>query len=186
MEELKPELQSDHLEGLKHDHVMRIALITMVAFNLVVIIALISLLYYSTRPSEFQPFEFPEQTVLNRLPGHGDTPAILIGQSVVVRAKKCNTSNQTFGVHGVKVWSSVSPPGNAISSGPLAGFPMKPGCVTKTFVNTVPVPVTEQMRALLKNRPYVVWQIRGTDTAEHEHGASRSWQTEPFYVYPKP
>lgn len=163
--------------------VMRNVLIAMVAINFMIIMAL-GFVLYTTRDTEFQPFQFDPQSVLNRIPGHGDVPAAWLGEPIVVRGRKCNTTDRTFTTHATKAWTSVSPPGNTISF-TTAGKEIKPGCTTRVFVNAVPVAVLQTMAELLKTLPYVVWQVTGTVTAEVHNGATRSWQTEPFYIYPR-
>ncbi len=165
------------------DHLIRNVLFGMVSLNFLIIIGLGVALYLS-RNDEFQPFKFQPQTVLNRIPNHGSVPAAWLGDPVVVRGEKCNTSKRTFTTHSTKAWTSVSPPGNTISF-TTAGKEIKPGCKTKVFINAVPPAVLAAMTELLKKLPYVVWQITGTVTAEVHNGATRSWHTEPFYIYKK-
>lgn len=174
------QLEMDSAGG---DRLMRVFLVFAIVVNVAVIVAL-SALWWTSRSHEFQPFRFPEQTVLNRLPGHGDQAAVRINQSIVIKGTKCNTSKRTFGTHGIKVWASIVPPGNSISFSAASGA-MHPGCRTQTFVNVVPPTVVAQMEKLLQTRDYVVWQLRGTLTAEAENGSTRTWETEPFYVYPR-
>lgn len=184
MRDLLPEMEEHRQQERRIDSATRNALFAIVAVNLIVIIVL-GLALYETRRGEFQPFRFPEQKVLNRIPGHGDEPALWLGQPVVVRGEKCNVKDEAITVHGSKAWLSVLPPGNSVST--LTGSHVyKPGCVTRTFVNVVPSAVVAQMEELLRSRSYVVWQITGTLTSEHVRSSTRSWRTEPFYVYRKP
>lgn len=169
--------------GKRSWRAMQVFLIATIVFNLLILAAMSSL-WWSSRNTEFQPFRFPEQQVLNRLPGKGDVPAAHVGDDIIVRGTKCNTSDQTFDVTAVVSWASVDPPGSLFSfSAP--GGPTAPGCVTRTFVNHVPDTTVDQMENLLLTRPYVVWQFRGAQTAVAKNGATRVWSTEPFYIYPK-
>jgi hypothetical protein len=151
---------------------------------LIIVVAVLSFTVFS-KPDEFQPFNLPQQNVLNRLPSHGSQPAMTVGSIVVVRGTKCNTTDSPVPYHGVaKDWASVDPPGSHYSQSAGAKV-LPPGCHTKTYYNVMPPTVIRQVEVLLTSRSYVVWQLDGQLTAEHENGATRSWTTEPFYIYPK-
>ena len=171
-------------EQSRHFRRASVVFLTVALLLNILVLTGLSVVVWRSAHYEFQPFRFPEQQVLNRLPGKGDVPAARLGDAIVVRATKCNTSDRTFNVTAIVSWASVDPPGS-IYGFSAPGGSVSPGCVTRTFVNHVPDSAVEQMKTLLVSRPYVVWQIRGAQTAAIKNGATRVWTTEPFYIYPK-
>ena len=74
-------------------------------------------IYIQTRPEVRTLLDYPEQRVLNRLPGLPDRPASTLRQDLSVRGTKCNRGSTDIAIAGTTTWVSIDPPGSTILTG---------------------------------------------------------------------
>lgn len=152
----------------------------------VAVLAIATILSWWFRtPEPWAPLgPFPQQTVSHP---NGDTDPIFdtTEAHIHVTAVKCR-GDQPVQVTGTLAWRRISPAGY---STPPVEFPpsVQPaGCVTTTFANPIPTPVT----ADVCTNGTSVWQIAGTETPVGQidetgtvtarTGVPLGWETEPF------
>ena len=153
-----------------------------VVFIIVLSICMVASYWLGLRNTELpDAFRLPPQVVMSRVPGIAG-PAVRLGDPVVVQGTKCNITDKTLIGHGAVSWISIEPPGvieQLPSSGGAAWGPHQ--CVTRTFVNPMPVAVISAITTLHKyEKGPIMWAITGSITADHY--AQQQWVTKPFRV----
>jgi hypothetical protein len=131
------------------------------------------------------PLSFPVQIVINHSVKGVSYPSVILGDDVIVRSVKCNSSKKTLLVHGDKHWISITPAGTVLDN-EVGVSTREPGCVSTTYINPMPLSVQQRNKALFaQGLKFVEWQIIGSE-APDDGSPPRSWRTETFRVYPPP
>lgn len=155
---------------------------SLIATSVALIIISIAVIVALHQPAPWNPLgDYPDQTVLSRVPGHKG-PAIKVGGVLSVKGTKC--AKEAVTVRGASFYQSVDVPGTFVPNG--AGIALRvQGCTTKTFSNPLP----EAVLATADN-PFGahMWIITGTETPVRDdgkgEGIARIWKSEPFEVIP--
>ena len=144
---------------------------------------------------EFDPWgEFSTQRVLHEdkdelLPVVPDVEhvfSISDTKQIKTTGVKClnNDQKEPVTVGGVVNWYMVIPPGFQFQASKFEGVgEMNPGCTSKTFVNSVPPEVMEEVNLRLETEPYVIMNIQGYTVPYvdgKEHGVRAPWSSENF------
>ena len=95
-------------------------------------------------------------------------PVVHLSDPMVrIRGTKCS-EDRTI-ITGQLNWLSVEPPGQIIPG--ISGQAERdPGCITRTYENTLPQAVIESVRHQLRTRDHVTWSLTGEENAIDKKG----------------
>lgn len=158
-------------------------------FRLSVLLAALSvvalLVVRQMYPPLYDPLNFPQQTILNRIPGV-EGPAMYPTDHVQIEYKKCSSANTPLKVE-VKVNAQELTPSRDVLPPLTYDFTEPPGCYTQDVSGPLGADVIQHIEADFKvtHGQVQTWIITGTETPlGHQNAASHPWATEAFRVYP--
>lgn len=155
-----------------------------VAVIALIAVAIAQQVYLASRPAPAEVFYFPQQRVTNTLPGVQGPAVRVDGGGVTVRGTKCNHLPTPVSVSGSSAWVSLDPGGTIVTTSRDVPMQRAPGCVSRDYVNPIPVQVTEATRRLAaaSRRPCVTWQLTGTETPIDKRYLPAVWVTDPIQI----
>jgi hypothetical protein len=131
----------------------------------------------------YNPLYFPTQ--------HVAISPVRVGQSVGVKAIRCNKANTTVTYTADKAWVSIVPAGTIIYVGESQSTEA-PGCISSDSVNPMPSDVVSKTSGWLSQKNPdgslvypngVQWEIKATDKAlGHSRSKNVVWATTPITV----
>ena len=168
------------------NHWLSVLFIALV-FSVVLQVIVIWLALTAPKPALRKVFDYPIQTVSNRVEGVRVASEYIDAGPLIVSAEKCNEDSDDILVMTTMSWVSIDPTGIRIQDR-VGSQTILSGCGSYDYENRIPTSIAERTKEVLDQFPgleCVRWSVVGIDQpVNRPEIAPEGWSTEPVCLYP--